>query len=328
MLYWITARYHKKLLAKFADTKRSSILFPFKSRAKNVFKFSLVLIAVVFLILGLANPQIGSKVEEVKQVGIDVFILLDVSNSMNAEDIKPNRLEKAKYEISELIKKLWGDRLGLIVFAGESYVQIPLTTDYSAANLFLSAVDNSSVPQQGTNISDAIQLAMNSFKEDAETDKAIVVITDGEDHRGNLEEVAKEAVDKEIKLYSIGLGSPSGSPIPVLDKAGNQIGFKKDRRGNTVISKLDEETLQKIARLGNGNYYRGFQNDNELGKIYKDLSTLKQSEFGATKITEYEDRFYYFLIPAIIILFVEFFISGKKSKFFMKFDQKIDERLI
>jgi Ca-activated chloride channel family protein len=140
-----------------------------------------------------------------------------------------------------------------------------------------------------------------------------------------LEDVVSEAVDNGIKLYSIGLGSPSGSPIPVFDNAGNRVGFKKDRQGNTVISKLDEQTLQKIARLGNGNYYRGFQNDNELEKIYKDLSGLKESEFGTTKITEYEDRFYYFLIPAILILFIEFFITNRKSKFFMKFDQKIEE---
>jgi len=275
------------------------------------------------VIFALANPQIGSKIEEVKQVGIDVYILLDVSLSMTAEDIKPSRLEKAKHEISKLIHRLRGDRIGLIVFSGEAFVQFPLTTDYSAANLFLNAVDVTSVPQPGTAIAPAIELALKSFPAEDETKKAIIVITDGENHEGDLNSIAESAVDQGAGIYAIGLGSPAGVPIPLKDAAGKQTGYKQDRKGETVLTKLDEATLQEMTDLGNGTYYRGTNTDDELDKIYRDLSKIEETEFGATKITEYEDRFYYFLIPALLLLFFELFISSNKSKLFKKFDESI-----
>jgi Ca-activated chloride channel family protein len=268
----------------------------------------------------LANPQIGSKIEEVKQVGIDVYILLDVSLSMKAEDIKPSRLEKAKHEISKLIQELKGDRIGLIVFSGKAFIQFPLTTDYSAASLFLSAVSVKSVPQPGTAIGPAIQLALNSFKKDEETQKAIVIITDGEDHEGKLDNVIEEANNIGVRLYAIGLGSPQGVPIPIYNNAGRQTGYKKDRNGNVVLTKLDETTLEDITSKANGQYYRGSNNEDELELIYNDLASLEGSEYGATKITEYEDRYYYFLIPAILILIFEIFIKERKSKFFSRFE--------
>ncbi len=270
--------------------------------------------------MALANPQIGSKIEEVKQVGIDVYILLDVSLSMKAEDIKPSRLEKAKHEISKLIQELKGDRIGLIVFSGKAFIQFPLTTDYSAASLFLSAVSVKSVPQPGTAIGPAIQLALNSFKKDEETQKAIVIITDGEDHEGKLDNVIEEANNIGVKLYAIGFGSPQGVPIPIYNNAGRQTGYKKDRNGNVVLTKLDETTLEEITSKANGQYYRGSNNEDELEMIYNDLASLEGSEFGATKITEYEDRYYYFLIPAILILVIEIFIKERKSKFFSRFE--------
>ncbi len=303
-----------KLISGFTAIKMKDVVFPAFSRIKPVVKFSITLIAIALVVLGLANPQLGKKVEEVKQVGIDVFILLDVSKSMTAEDIKPNRLEKAKYDISRLIQRLKGDRIGLIVFAGNAYVQIPLTTDYAAANLFLNAVDVNSVPQQGTAIASAIEMAMSSFKSDADTKKAIVLITDGEDHEGDLEPVIKEANENGILIYTIGLGSPAGVPIPLYNSSGQRIGYKKDRKGQTVLTKLDEATLQMLAEKGGGKYYRGSSTEDELEKIYKDLASLEQTEFGATKITDYEDRFYYLLIPAILLLIIEFFIPSTKSK--------------
>lgn len=320
LLIWFSIRKQNQLLEKFADKKLHKILFPLRSSVKVFFKNGLMLLSIILLIFALANPQIGSKVEEVKQVGIDVYILLDVSLSMKAEDIKPSRLEKAKHEISKLIQKLQGDRIGLIVFSGKAFIQFPLTTDYSAANLFLSAVSVKSVPQPGTAIGPAVQLAMNSFKKDEETQKAIVIITDGEDHEGDFENVIEEANNIGVKIYAIGLGSPQGVPIPVYNSAGRQIGYKKDRNGNVVLTKLDEATLQEITNKGNGKYYRGSNNDDELELIYDDLASLEGSEFGATKITEYEDRYYYFLIPAIFILFIEIFIKERKSKFFSRFE--------
>lgn len=275
------------------------------------------------MILALANPQIGTKYEEVKQTGIDVYILLDVSLSMKAEDIKPNRLEEAKHSISSLIQKLRGDRIGLIVFSGEAYVQFPLTTDYAAASLLLNAVSVNSVPQPGTAIGEAIKLATKSFKEDSKTQKVIVAITDGEDHEGDVMDAVKDAVDKNISIYTIGLGSPSGVPIVLYDQNGKPVGYKLDKDNNVVLTKLDEPILQQIAQEGKGKYYRGSNSENELDQIYQDLSKVEKTEFGTTKITSYEDRFYYLLAPAILLLILEFFISEKRSALWTKINGKL-----
>ena len=321
LIFWYSHRRKNILLNNFADSNLHKLLLPLRSKFKGLIKFSLMIFAIVLLIFAIANPQVGSKIEEVKQVGIDVYILLDVSLSMQAQDIKPSRLEKAKHEISKLIHKLQGDRIGLIVFSGEAFVQFPLTTDYSAANLFLSAVDVSTVPQPGTAIVPAINLAMRSFKQDEETKKAIVIITDGENHEGNVVKVAEDAAEKGITIFTIGLGSVTGAPIPLTNANGVQIGYKKDKHNNVVPTKLDEITLKDIANSSNGRYYHGTNTEDELNKVYNDLSKFEQTEYGATKITEYEDRFYYLLFPAILILLFEFFISSNKNRLLTKFEE-------
>ncbi|MBN2572274.1 MAG: VWA domain-containing protein [Ignavibacteriales bacterium] len=321
-VYWFIQKYNKTILEKFASSKLHSVLIPLKSKFKNLFKFILFLVALLLIIFTLANPQVGAKIEEVKQIGIDVYICLDVSASMQAEDIKPSRLIKAKHQISRLIQMLRGDRIGLIVFSGQAYVQFPLTTDYSAANLFLNAVDVSSVPQPGTAIAEAINIANKSFKKDESTEKAIIIITDGEDHEGNVEEAVSNAVNEGISVYVIGMGSPNGAPIPVKDRAGNIIGYKKDSSGETVVSKLNEDLLKSIASQGEGKYYQASNTENELDMIYRDLSKIEQSEYGSKRITEYEDRYYYLLFPAIFLLIIEIFISSKKSKLFSKLEEK------
>jgi len=321
LLLWMNNR-RKKLLNEFADSNLHNAIIPDHSNAKTKIKSALVIIALALMILAAANPQVGTKLQEVKQTGIDVFICLDVSLSMSAEDIKPNRLEKAKYQIANLIQKLKGDRIGLIIFAGQAYIQFPLTTDYSAANLFLNAVDFNSVPQQGTAIAAAINMATESF-DTASTQKAIVIITDGEDHEGDIESAVEKAVDKGIKIYTIGLGSPEGVPIPVYDERGNLRGFKTDNQGNTVLTKLNEEILKEIAGKGNGVYYRGNNYEDYLDKIYSDLSQLEKSEYGTKKVTDYESRYYYLLIPALLILLIEMFISERKSPFFVRLNKKL-----
>lgn len=308
----------KKSLEIFANKKLHSILFGRKSFLKDHLKFGLIVISLVLLILSISKPQLGSKIEEVKQSGIDIYILLDVSLSMSAEDLKPNRLEQAKNEISSLIKKLDGDRIGLIIFAGEPYIQFPLTTDYSAANLFLSAVDFNSIPTPGTAIASAINMATKSFDYSSKTQKVIIIITDGEDHEGDLDKSIDEANDKGILIYTIGMGSPTGSPIPIYDNRGNQIDFKKDENGNLILTKLDELTLQNIASKSNGKYYLATGSRNELDEIYKDLSKLEETEFGTKKIADYEDKYFYFLIPALLILFIEFFITDTRSNFLVR----------
>jgi len=316
VLYWLYRKNRTKLLERFSERKLHNILFPSFSGLKNTVKFGLVIISLIFLIIAAANPQVGTKMEEVKQTGIDVFILLDVSNSMRAEDIKPNRLEKAKFQIGSLINRLRGDRIGLIIFAGDAYVQIPLTTDYSAANLFLSAVDFNSVPSQGTAIGPAVSLALKSFDKSAPTEKVIIIITDGEDHEGDINSVVTEANNAGVRIFTIGLGSTGGSPIPIYNPRGEQTGFKKDNEGNIILTKLDEETLKQIASSANGEYYRGSNYEDHLDKIYEELSELEKAEFGVKKVTDYEDRFYYFLAPAIILLLFEFFLSERKTKWF------------
>ena len=322
VLYILFNKNRKRLLDKFADRPlHKSIMYTF-SGVKSKIKFGIILTSLALLIIAYANPQVGTKMQEVKQTGIDVYILLDVSRSMAAEDIKPNRLEKAKYQISNLIQKLRGDRIGLIIFSGEAYIQFPLTTDYSAANLFLSAVDFYSVPQPGTAIASSINMAVQSF-DTATTDKAIIIITDGEDHEGDIDAAVETATDKEIKIYTIGLGSPDGVPIPVYDNRGNERGFKQDNTGQTVLTRLNENILKKIADDGDGKYYRGNNYEDYLDKIYNDLSTLEQAEFGVKKVTDYEDRFYYFLIPAILLLIIEIFITDKRSPFFARLNRKL-----
>jgi Ca-activated chloride channel homolog len=319
-LYWYTQKRSNRLLEKFAGTKLHDVLFPLRSKLKSPLKFGLTLFAAGLVILAVANPQIGTKIEDVKQIGIDVYILLDVSRSMAAEDIKPSRLEKAKFEISRLIEKLQGDRIGLVVFAGEAFIQFPLTSDYSAANLFLNAVDFNTVPQPGTAIGPALEMALKSFPEKDETKRVIVLITDGEDHEGNIDAAVEKAVSKDIAIYTIGLGSPAGVPIPIKDESGAARGYKKDNQGNIVLTKLDEEILKSVAAKGNGKYYRGSNTEDELDLIYNDLAKIQQTEYGSKRITDYEDRFYYFLIPAILILIAEFFISYNRSKLLMRFE--------
>ena len=318
LLFWYFYKLSKQKMSVFANSALHSVVYSKFSGTKTIIKFSLYFISFILIALALASPQIGDKLTEVRQTGIDVFILLDVSKSMKAEDIKPNRLDKAKFDIYRLIQQLKGDRIGLIIFSGQPYVQFPLTTDYSAANLFLNAVDENSVPQQGTAIADAIKMALTSFKYDAKTQKAIIVITDGEDHEGDIDAALEEANKNNVKVFTIGLGSPSGSPIPVS----NSNDFKRDKDGNIVITKLNEDLLREIANKGNGKYFLGSSGRDDLEQIYGELSKIEKTEFGMTKVIDYEDKYFYLLIPALLILLIEGLMTNSKSKFFEKLFEK------
>jgi Ca-activated chloride channel family protein len=280
------------------------------------------MISIAFLVVGLANPQIGTRLEEVKQEGVDIFIALDVSLSMKAEDIRPNRLEKAKLEIRNLINRLGGDRVGLIVFAGEAFTQFPLTTDYSAANLFLDVVDVDAVPTPGTSVGSAIERAMESFNFEEPTSKVLAIITDGENTEGSALEAAENAAQKGVLLYAIGMGSPAGAPIPIYNQAGQQVDFKRDKAGEVVITRLDELLLEKIAALSKGVYYRGTNAQDELDEVYKHINALQKREFGVKQFTDYEDRFQFFLGVAIVLLVVELLLTEKKVKWIAKWGQQ------
>lgn len=304
----------KKQIQKFAQLPIFNSLLTNVSTTKNNLKIFLVLFVITLLTLGLANPQVGSRIEEVKQKGIEIYILLDISQSMTAEDLAPNRLEKAKNEIGALLRKLKGDRIGLIIFAGDAYIQFPLTTDYSAAGLFLSAVDVNSIPKPGTAVASAINLAVESFDYDSPSRKTIVVITDGEDHEGDLDQAISQAEEKNVTIYTIGMGSPDGAPIPLYDASKRRIGFKQDGSGNTVITKLDESTLQKIASSTGGNYYLSSPGRNNLDEIHEDLEKIEKSEYGSQMITDYDDKYYWMLLPALFLLMIEMFISSRNKK--------------
>jgi Ca-activated chloride channel family protein len=320
LLAWYLAKRRTRSLLRFGELHLMERLTESASRSKRTAKLVVLLSAIAFLIVGLANPQIGTRLEEVKQEGVDIFICLDVSLSMKAEDIKPTRLDKAKLEIRNLIAKLGGDRIGLVVFAGNAYTQFPLTTDYSAANLFLDAVDVDVVPEPGTSIGAAIERAMDSFDYSNTTTKVIVVITDGENTEGDAFEAAEDAAKKGILLYTIGLGSPSGAPIPIYNSAGQQVDFKRDRSGKVVVTRLDEASLEKIASIGNGKYFRGTNSQDELNEIYKSINALQKKEFGVKQFTDYEDRFQGFLAIALALLILELFLSEKKVKWIVKWN--------
>jgi len=315
LIFYIVRRNRLKQLEKFGDPALVATLHPDVSRYKPSVKFILRLVAVVFLIFGIANPQIGSKLIEVKREGVDVVIALDVSNSMLAEDIKPNRLERAKRSISRLIDDLKGDRIGLIVFAGSAYVQLPMTTDYSAAKLFLSTINTDIVGTQGTAIGAAIDLAIEKFtKEDEDKRKALIVITDGENHEDDAHAMAGKAAENGFVLYTIGMGTIEGGPIPVY-RNGQRTGFLEDETGETVVTRLDAQMLQDIATEGNGKFIRSGGNDPDLSELLDEISKMDKKEFESKRYADYEDRFQYLLAGAFIFLIIENLISVRKNKY-------------
>jgi len=310
LFIWLMV-WRKKALQRFGHLPLIRVLLPDMASGKLIVKFILLMVSFGLLVFVLAGPQTGSKLENVQRKGIDLIIALDVSNSMLAQDIKPNRLERSKQAISRLIDQLQGDRIGIIVFAGKAYTQLPLTTDYAAAKLFVSTINPGMIPTQGTAIGDAIDLAVSSLT-DSKRNKALVIISDGEDHEGNVLEQAELAASKGIIIYTIGMGLPEGVPIPVYQ--GNTLtGFKKDRDGNPVVSKLDETLLQRIAAIGNGLYIRATNSETGLNKIFDNINEIQKSEIETKQFADYENQFQYFLLLAWIILVLDLFIFEKKT---------------
>ena len=312
--FFIVNVWQRKLLHRFVGEALVSQLAPEVSLAMRIVKQAFVLLALACLILAVANPQVGTRLEEVKREGIDLFVALDVSLSMKSEDIRPSRLEKAKRDVSELLRKLSGDRVGMVVFAGDAFVQFPLTADYAAADLFLSAIDVDAVPVPGTMIGSAIEVALKSFSKDVPTQKAVVIVSDGENTEGDVMGAVEDAKKAGVRVYSVGMGTPEGGPIPVLNQNGVRVDYKRDQSGSIVLTKLDESMLQQIAATTGGSYHRATSGGNEINDIFKELSSLEKVEFGTKQITGYETRYQYPLAFAILFLIIELMLSEKRTK--------------
>lgn len=315
LLYYVAVRRRKKALEEFGDASLLEELMPDVSLSRRFWKLVLSVIAMALVVIGVANPQIGSKYEEVKRQGFELIIALDVSNSMMAEDLQPNRLERAKQSISKLIDELKGDKIGIIVFAGDAYVQLPLTVDYAAAKMFLSTIDTDIVPTQGTAIGKAIKLGISSFGEVPSKNRAIIVITDGENHEDDAVQAAQAAKERGILVHTIGIGSAQGTPIPQYVN-GRKSGFRKDKEGNPVVTKLDEQRLREIADAGDGIYIKATNAMSALKVLFDELNKMERSEFGSKMFTDYEDRFQYFIGAALLLLLAELFLSERKSIWF------------
>ncbi len=321
ILFFIYVRHAKyKAIQTFGNLKlMKKLMLTYSSGRQNV-KMILIVFAILLFILSLARPQIGTRLEEVKRKGVDILVAVDVSLSMKAEDIKPNRLERAKYAVVKLIDKLQGDRIGIIVFSGQAFVLCPLTLDYSAAKMFLDIIDTNIVPVPGTAIGAAIEKAIDSFVRSERKFKILIIITDGEDTISDPLKMAEVAEKEGIIIYTVGIGTPQGVPIPLYDKLGYQSGYKKDKEGNVVTTKLDELTLQKIALQTNGKYYNVSSSDIDLDKIYNEINKMEKKELASRVYSHYEDRYQYLLATAFILLLIEMLIPERKRIKIKKID--------
>lgn len=308
VLYALMLRFRRSRIKKFGDVSLVSDLMATHSTSKGWVRLILFDFALAFFIIGIARPQIGAKLQERETKGAEIMICLDVSNSMLARDYSPDRLERAKLAISRMVDKLRDDRIGLIIFAGSSFVQLPVTTDYVSAKMFLNNISTESVPVQGTAIGDAILLAVKSFSTQSEKSRAIVVITDGENHEDDPVAAAKHAADVGIKVYTIGVGSLRGQPIP---KDGE---LMKDSKGEIVVTRLDESTLREIARAGGGAYIHAGNEEFGLNPIIEDLKRLEAEHFKSVVFEEYDEQYMYFFALSLILLSIEMLIGERKAK--------------
>ena len=307
-------RRRRRALMIFVREELAEKLTVSVSRRKQTLKAALVVLAVLLTVLALARPQYGQKLQMTKRKGMDIVIVMDTSESMLAEDIKPNRLERAKHEVSTLIDRLQGDRIALVAFAGQSFIQCPLTLDYGAAKMFLDIMDTNLIPEPGTAIGKSIETAIGVFDQQERKYKVMILITDGEDHRSDPLAAAKKAAEEGIRIYTIGVGSPGGVPIPIRGQQGGLLEYKKDRRGETVMSKLDEMTLQNIALETDGKYFRATMGEMELDRILEDLSKMEKRELKSRELALGEDRYQFFVLATVLLLTAEAMLGDRKRR--------------
>lgn len=306
--YAVMQGMRRRRIAGIGNPELVNALMPSRSSVKGWVRTVLFALAFFMFVIGISRPQIGAKLSNREAKGAEIMICLDVSNSMLARDYSPCRLDRAKLAISRIVDRLEGDRIGLIIFAGSSFVQLPITTDYVSAKMFLSNIDPSSVPIQGTAIGDAILTASRSFSTQSEKSRAIIVITDGENHEDDPVAAAKQAAEAGIKVYTVGVGSEQGQPIPVDG------GLLKDKEGNIVVTKLDEDTLKEVARAGNGAYVHAGNEEFGLNPIIEEIRLMEDEKFNSVVFEEYDELFMYFFAAALAMLVIEMLVGERRWK--------------
>ncbi|MCC6516543.1 MAG: VWA domain-containing protein [Chitinophagales bacterium] len=313
VVYFYVQIQTKRQLSAIGNITLIKRLMPERNDRKSLIKFVLLNLIFCLLAIALAQPQMGTKMEKVQRKGIDVMIALDVSNSMLSKDIAPSRLEKSKLLIQTLLKKLDGDRVGLVIFAGNAYLQMPLTVDYSSLMLYLRAINTNSVPTQGTIITEALDKAEGAFTQTDKKHKAIIVITDGEDHEEDAIDKAEEIASDGTKIFTIGAGTLAGGSIPLMDQNGQIVGEKKDENGQTIITKMNANMLQALAKAGNGNYYILDNTKQVADFIAKDISKMETKTINDKVFTDYVEQFQYFLFFALLLLLLDIFTTFRRK---------------
>ena len=320
VLWW-----KKHTQSNFSDLNLLQKIAPNSSNFKSALKVGMLLIGIAFLIISLTNPKMGTKLKTVKREGVDVVFALDVSKSMLAEDIAPNRLEKAKQIISKTIDKLGSDRVGIIIYAGNSYPLLPITTDHAAANMFLQNAAPEMVSSQGTAINEALELAKTYYNNDEQTNRFLIIISDGEDHQEETKQMAQNLANEGVKIFTIGIGTEKGGPIP-LRINGSMIGYKKDRKGETVITKRTPKVLEGIANAANGKYIDGNVTQKPVNIISEIIANAEKNEFETKQFADYKDQFQWFLGFGLLFLVIDVFLFDKKTKWVTNIDLFNEEK--
>ena len=314
--FWAYTRRKRRQLELFGDAELMEQLMPNASRTRPVVKFSIVMMALTFLIIAAARPQFGQSEHTEKRQGIEAIVALDISNSMLAEDVAPNRLDRAKQMLSKLMDNMVNDKVGLVVFAGDAFVQLPITCDYISAKMFLNSIKPELIKTQGTAIGAALNTSIRCFGEQSDASRAIILITDGENHEDDAVAVAKRAKEMGIHVMVVGIGKPEGSPIPLPGSNS----FRKDREGNVVVSKLNEDMCREIAQAGGGIYVRCDNTNTATKAIQKELDKLGTQEIETQVFTDYNEQFQSFALIALLLLVIDFFIFNRKNKMIAKLD--------
>ncbi len=306
-IYW-----QNRTRKKFASSRLFKQLAPNRSRSKPIIKLILILLAMASMVVALVNPKMGTKLKTVKREGVDIVFAIDVSKSMDAEDIAPSRLEKSKQLVSQILNNLGSDRIGIIAYAGGAYPQLPITTDYSAAKMFLQALNTDMISSQGTAIGEAIELATTYYDDEQKTNRVLFILSDGEDHEGNVETITEKASEMGIRIFTIGVGTEKGGPIPIKRNGVIQ-NYKKDNQGETVITKLNPSTLKEIAEAAEGSYIYGNVTSEVTEKVTEELLNIEKTEFEAKQFADFQSHFQLLLGIALALLFLDIFVLERST---------------